>query len=135
MCDVIEFVRHPVSLLSRAACVVTMGGYNSVCDVLSYGRPALVVPRVWPRQEQYIRAKRLSALGLVDLLEPDRATPSALGAWIASTCQSSLPNRPRQPIDIAGLARVPQLAQRLLDEVRQPGRSSEHPTPARHAAY
>ncbi len=34
------------TLIEHAAAVVTMGGYNSVCELLASGRPGLVVPRV-----------------------------------------------------------------------------------------
>ena len=50
-----------------------MGGYNTYCEILSFDRPALIVPRVAPRQEQLIRAQRASALGLVDMLLPRTA--------------------------------------------------------------
>ena len=35
-----------------------MGGYNTFCEVLSFDKPAVIVPRTAPRLEQYIRACR-----------------------------------------------------------------------------
>jgi predicted glycosyltransferase len=42
-----------------ADCVVAMPGYNTTCDVLSYGRNAVFVPRPGPSCEQLMRAERL----------------------------------------------------------------------------
>ncbi|HKB41917.1 MAG TPA: glycosyltransferase, partial [Gemmataceae bacterium] len=80
---ILEFVTDLGRLLGQADQVVAMGGYNTVCEVLSFGKPALIVPRVSPRREQLIRAERLRALGLLDVLQPDEATPQALSRWLA----------------------------------------------------
>ena len=45
-----------------ASAVVSMGGYNSVAEILTTNTPALLVPRDRPRQEQLIRARALQAL-------------------------------------------------------------------------
>ncbi|MFJ5370842.1 glycosyltransferase family protein, partial [Bosea sp. CER48] len=55
-------------LMNRAHCVVAMGGYNTFCEILSFDKPALIVPRVKPRLEQAIRAKRAEELGLIEML-------------------------------------------------------------------
>ena len=81
---VVEFIGNPMAAVRAARAVITMGGYNSVCDVLSSGARALVVPRVVPRTEQLIRAERLSARGLIDMMHPDEVTPESLRHWIAS---------------------------------------------------
>jgi predicted glycosyltransferase len=109
---VVSFVHEPTRLVRRADRVVAMGGYNTVYEVLSFEKPALIVPRVKPRREQLIRAERLQALGLVDVLHPTDLSPRALTAWLASECP---PGRPaRQRIDFNGLARVPLLLEELL---------------------
>ena len=54
---IVDHQEEPEALLARAARVVTMGGYNSVMEVLAHGIPTLVVPRVAPREEQLIRAR------------------------------------------------------------------------------
>ena len=77
------FLPEPTTLLREAAQVVTMGGYNTVTEVLAWGKPALIVPRTTPRTEQLIRAKRFARLNLCDLLHPDALTPAALGAWLS----------------------------------------------------
>ena len=44
-------------LIAGAKAVVAMGGYNTYCEILSFDKPALIVPRVAPREEQLIRAR------------------------------------------------------------------------------
>ncbi|RVU17803.1 glycosyltransferase family protein [Methylobacterium oryzihabitans] len=77
-------------LMRRAAGVVAMGGYNTFCEILSFDRPALILPRVRPRREQLIRAEAAARRGLVECLPPDAATPERTAASLAA-----LPGRPR----------------------------------------
>lgn len=63
-------------LMNRAHCVIAMGGYNTFCEILSFDKPALIVPRSKPRLEQTIRAMNAQRLGLTGLLE----YPSSVGA-------------------------------------------------------
>ena len=56
--QVVDFVADPSPLVDRADAVVAMGGYNTVCELLAKGKRTLIVPRVAPRQEQLIRARR-----------------------------------------------------------------------------
>ena len=53
-------------LLAGAAGVVGMGGYNTFCEILSFDKRAVIVPRTAPRMEQYIRAARAQELGYLD---------------------------------------------------------------------
>src|SRR3546814_8738485 len=45
-----------------------MGGYNTFCEILSFDKRAIIVPRTHPRLEQYIRASKAESLGLVRML-------------------------------------------------------------------
>ena len=73
-----DFCDDMMGMQSAADVVLAMGGYNTVCELLSCGRRALIVPRIKPGQEQNIRAERMAALGLLATLHPDRLTPAAL---------------------------------------------------------
>src|SRR5947209_6250469 len=75
--ELLEFVPDPVPLIERADCVIAMGGYNTVCEVLSFEKHALIVPRV-TEPEQGIRSRRMQELGLLDVLHPDDLSPQAL---------------------------------------------------------
>ena len=85
-------------LVERAIGVVAMGGYNTFCEILSFGKPALIVPRTRPRREQLLRAKRAEALGLVRMLADDgNRAPDTMATELAT-----LPSwRPNPDIDIA----------------------------------
>src|SRR5262249_5168692 len=74
----IEYHEDLATCIAAADLSVSMGGYNTVCEILSTGTRALVVPRKFPRQEQYIRAQRLAARGLIDVLLPTEVTPERL---------------------------------------------------------
>ncbi|MGI9500106.1 MAG: glycosyltransferase family protein [Geminicoccaceae bacterium] len=86
-------------LVERAIGVVAMGGYNTFCEILSFGKPALIVPRTRPRREQLLRARRAEALGLVRVLPDDeQRDPKIMAAELAI-----LPDwKPSQDIDMAG---------------------------------
>lgn len=66
------------ALVAGAAAVVTMAGYNSLCEVLAYGRKALVVPRPGPSAEQSIRTRLFVERALVHSVDPERLTPEGL---------------------------------------------------------
>jgi predicted glycosyltransferase len=109
--QVIKFLPQVDLLLRRADRIIAMGGYNTVCEILSFEKPALIVPRVKPRREQWIRAERLRALGLLEVLHPEALTPQALTEWLARAPALTPPGRGR--IDLQGLTNLP----RLMDEV------------------
>lgn len=75
---VVEMVDDLPSHLAAADAVVCMGGYNTICEVLAVGVPAVAVPRVRPRQEQVMRCEAFAARGLISTLHPDRLSPDRL---------------------------------------------------------
>ncbi|MGG7442157.1 glycosyltransferase family protein [Zafaria sp. J156] len=88
---VVDSVPDGLGYVEAAAAVVVMGGYNTVCEVLGSGTPALVVPREEPRREQLIRASALAGSGAVDLLRAGDATPEALASWFAAAVAPDSP--------------------------------------------
>ncbi len=71
--EIIEFDNHIELLMAQALGIVAMGGYNTFCEILSFDKRALVVPRSVPRREQLIRAQRAAELGLIKMLEDHQA--------------------------------------------------------------
>jgi predicted glycosyltransferase len=69
--SMVDFVPGMERLMASASGVVAMGGYNTFCEILSFDKPALIVPRTTPRLEQFIRAARAQELGLVSMLVDD----------------------------------------------------------------
>lgn len=74
--EIIEFDNRMEDRIAGAKAVVAMGGYNTYCEILSFDKPALIVPRTQPRLEQLIRARRATELGLVSMLTPEEASQS-----------------------------------------------------------
>jgi predicted glycosyltransferase len=109
---VLEFTPDLLSYLAAADLIVSMAGYNTVCEALTLGARLLLVPRVRPRAEQQIRAERLAALGLARVLLPERLTPERL----AHEIDVSL-NTPRAAVtlDLNGLARVSRAIGAILE--------------------
>jgi predicted glycosyltransferase len=122
---VLPFVAEPIGHIARAERVITMGGYNTVNELLSLGRPGLIVPRVQPRREQLIRAERLAALGLVDWLHPDRLDARALTTWLHQPPTATAD--PRQLLDFGALARLPGLVAELVGRHPVDGAANRRP--------
>ncbi|MBE9113265.1 glycosyltransferase [Nodosilinea sp. LEGE 07298] len=108
----VNYLTEPTLLLEQASRVVAMGGYNTTCEILAYQKPALVVPRTSPRQEQWIRADRLRHHGLIAVLHPAQLSPHALTDWL----QQPLPIRPagRASVNLSGLDNLVADLRRLL---------------------
>ncbi len=79
-----DFCDDMMSLMSAADVVVAMGGYNTVCELLTLRKRALIVPRVKPGVEQSIRAERMAALGFLHMLHPDLLSPTTMLAALQS---------------------------------------------------
>ncbi len=69
--NAITFDAHMEILMAESEGMVAMGGYNTFCEILSFDKRAVIVPRTRPREEQLIRASRAQDLGLAKLLMPD----------------------------------------------------------------
>ena len=55
-------------LFAAADLVVSMGGYNTMCEILSQKTLSLIIPRDTPRQEQLIRAQAMQKQKLIDYI-------------------------------------------------------------------
>ena len=97
-----------------------MGGYNTFCEILSFDKPALIVPRTAPRLEQYIRAQRAAELGLVATLSEDNARdPAKMAAALLQLMQQPPPSAVVIPGLLDGMASVNRLAQKWLSRGRR----------------
>ncbi|MGP1384840.1 MAG: glycosyltransferase family protein [Thainema sp.] len=109
---IIDYLDEPTLLLERASRIVAMGGYNTTCEVLSFQKPTLLVPRVTPRLEQWIRAERLQQMGLVDVLHPTAINPDTLTDWLHQPIQPP----PYPAVNLCGLDNLLLELQCLLSE-------------------
>jgi predicted glycosyltransferase len=108
---VLDFVNQFESLITRASAVVGMAGYNTFCEIISFNKPAMLVPRTKPRLEQFIRATRAAELNLVDMVLPTEAEDAPL----MSARLLALPDRSR-PLE-AGAASMLDGLQRIREIV------------------
>jgi predicted glycosyltransferase len=103
-------------LLARAIGVIAMGGYNTFCEILSFGKPALIVPRTEPRREQFLRAERAERLGLVRMLADDGIrSPQRMADQLRALASWPKPRADRLPGLLAGLERIAERAAPRLD--------------------
>ncbi len=104
-------------LMRKAAGVVAMGGYNTFCEILSFDRPAVLVPRTEPRREQAIRALAAERLGLVRvLMEEDGRTPHRMAAALRALPTQPEPSRVVVPGLLDGLDAVVSRLHRLAPQ-------------------
>ena len=118
--DAITFHSHLEALVSRAAGVVAMGGYNTFCEVLSMDKRALIVPRIAPRQEQFIRVSRAASLGLVSMLADDgRYEPSVMAAALRRLPRQNRPSEVVVPGLLEGLPNVSRLVAPWVERAQE----------------
>lgn len=98
----LDFTSDLTSYLGAADVVISMGGYNSVCEILSLKKPAIIVPRTAPRTEQLIRARMLASQGLLQMIHPNDLTPGRLIAATQELLAKSSGERPYFPMDGLG---------------------------------
>lgn len=112
---VIDFDSRLEIIMENAVGVVGMCGYNTFCEVLSFDRKALFVPRVHPRQEQYIRASRARELGLCEMLTPEEASiPDVMARALRNLPQIARPSQKLRPSDLDGLEVICQEVEELV---------------------
>ena len=108
-----SFCRDFVSYVAAADAVVTMGGYNTVTEV--------IVPRVEPVSEQAIRAAQLERLGLVRALNPSLLCPEELQKALTDAIrQRQSSSGPREALDFTALQKVVGHIGSLLDNSPSP---------------
>jgi predicted glycosyltransferase len=120
--QVLDFTDDPTLLISGSEAVISMGGHNSISEILSYEKPALIVPRVAPRREQWIRAHRLAGLGVVDVCDPEDLCPERLEDWIEKGADRRRQGAAR--VDMGGVQRVRELLRAVAGSAASEPRGS-----------
>jgi predicted glycosyltransferase len=111
--EIIEFDNRLEHFIAGARAVVGMGGYNTFCEILSFNRPTLIVPRIQPREEQLIRAKRAAELGIIEMLMPEEAAdPTRMASTLIELPERPPPSRAVPGLALDGLDRI---AERIID--------------------
>src|SRR5207249_9823889 len=76
--QVVPYVTDSLSQIAAANLVVCMAGYNTLSEVLTLRKKALVVPRSGPSAEQTMRAELFTERGLIDMIHPQQLSPERL---------------------------------------------------------
>ncbi|MES2667208.1 MAG: glycosyltransferase family protein [Pseudomonadota bacterium] len=108
--QVIEFDTRMEELIAASRGVVAMGGYNTYCEILSFDKPALIVPRTVPREEQLLRATRAAELGMIDMLLPEQARdPARMAAALRALPHRNPPSHGTPGLRLEGLPNIARL--------------------------
>ena len=119
----ITFDNHLERLMAGATGVVAMGGYNTFCEILTFDKPAVLVPRRRPRAEQYIRAARAEHLGLVRMLSDEHGRdPTLMAAALRGMATQQRPSDAVIPGLLDGLDRIHDLTEVWLEDEIEPRR-------------
>lgn len=111
----LEYTDDQMSYLNAADVVVSMGGYNTICEILSLQKRAVVIPRCRPVEEQWIRAQCLARLDLFAAIHPDELTPQRLlNQVLAELHESSSPRFAASVIDLDALPEIADFVAPLL---------------------
>jgi predicted glycosyltransferase/ABC-type cobalamin/Fe3+-siderophores transport system ATPase subunit len=102
--------------IAQADCIVAMAGYNTVCDVLSYRRPAVLVPRPGPSQEQSLRADRLQAWNAAEVIRPSELSSREMANAIRTVLSHSEP--PAPPVSLNGIPNTLAVLDTALEKAR-----------------
>jgi predicted glycosyltransferase len=84
-------VSDSMSHLNAADLVVSMAGYNTVSEILRFGKRAILVPRQGPSAEQRMRASILSQRGFVTAIDPCDLSPTSLACAIVESLSKPAP--------------------------------------------
>ncbi len=113
----VKFVDFEPDMTKRYAesdVVVSMAGYNTVCELLSHNKRAVLVPRSEPVCEQLIRARLLAQNGLFQSIEPVELTPENMKNKVVAAVKST--SLTRHMLDLDGLHRINERVQDLLSQ-------------------
>ena len=115
--QLLEFSPRLLDFMAASDLIVARGGYNTVTEILSLGRRALIVPRIAPNLEQLTRASLFEERGLIRMLHPDHLSPRSLAEALLAALDGPPPSRQRLlevGLEMNGLDEVKAHVLRLL---------------------
>lgn len=111
----IEFLDFQADLTphyTKADVVISMAGYNTVCELLSLNKKAVLVPRAEPVREQLIRSRLLAERGFFEYIEPSELSANEMATKIIRAMMASISTD--KQIDLNGLPRINERVKELL---------------------
>jgi predicted glycosyltransferase len=109
----LEFEAEIANLYAESDVVVAQAGYNTVCELLSFSRRAILVPRSEPVREQLIRARLMAERGFFECIEPQDLTPEKLISKVLESFNSS--SVTSNTLDLDGLPVIRERVRALLN--------------------
>ncbi len=113
--EIIASTNDLPALLSQADLVIAMAGYNTSVEIVTSGKPAILVPRAAPRAEQRMRASILAELGYVWMTEQGSGLEQRLAGLVQSALAGVRPRLLRQVLDLDGAVRVGDEIEALME--------------------
>ncbi|MGL5082876.1 MAG: glycosyltransferase family protein [Microcoleaceae cyanobacterium] len=116
----LDFTDDLMSYINASDLVVAMTGYNTVTEILSLGKRAVVVPRQKPSMEQSIRAEKMAQKGWLRMISPNDLTAENLSQVICQELELGEREHPTFPgLNLEGLLKIEQDICQLLKERQQ----------------
>ncbi|MCP4694831.1 MAG: glycosyltransferase [Desulfobacterales bacterium] len=121
-----HFYRQMEKLMASADLVVSMGGYNTLCELLSQKTVTLLIPRETPRREQLIRARRFSRRDLVEYIPWNDLSPETMREKVNHLISHPKPQRKAMSrFRMTGLEVIRERLRVFRKAGKSPGRSSK----------
>lgn len=108
-----DFVEPASDYFAAADVIISMGGYNTLCEISALRKSVIVIPRVHHSSEQFVRSRRFADLGLVQMLHPDEATPVRIAEAIVEAIRQ--PRIPSQNLEFGDGATFAHMVQEIAD--------------------
>ncbi len=102
------------AMLSQVDLVIAMAGYNTSVEIVTSGKPAILVPRAAPRAEQRMRASMLARLGYVWAIDQGPGLDSRLADLMKSALMGKRPHPLQRALDFDGARRVADAIEALM---------------------
>jgi predicted glycosyltransferase len=119
----VDFLPRFLDYMTAADIVVSLGGYNTMSEVVSLRRRAVVVPYADEHQEQVLRAALLDRVGAIRAIAPDRLSPECLANALVAAFRDAPPSLERlreRGFEFGGLQRITEHVTRMLGRDARP---------------
>jgi predicted glycosyltransferase len=113
--EIIASTNDLPAMLGQADLVIAMAGYNTSVEIVTSGKPAILVPRAAPRAEQRMRASMLAGLGYVWMTEQGPGLEQRLAALVQSALAGARPLPVQRVLDLDGAVRVGDEIETLME--------------------
>jgi predicted glycosyltransferase len=97
--EILRFSDRMEPLLATADAAITMAGYNTVAELLAFEIPAVLIPRTFPRVEQWLRATRISAVADFVPVAADEITVEHVDALVRDVLERRAVRRHQLDLD------------------------------------